>query len=295
MRIIKPINITDTNLLGSNVPEDDYAAWNATDSYLVGDRRLRNHRIYEALIAHTGVDPAGPATDPATWLDLGATNRWRMFDERVSSQTTAAGEIAITLQPGEVVNAIGLINCRGVAASITVTDPTEGVVYQRTVPLVDAGAESWYAYFFAPYDYISDLVLTDLPAYPAATVDIVIASDTTAAIGQLALGKQRELGVALYGTSVGITDYSRKEIDSFGNTEVVKRAFSKRAEFDISLDTSKVSLVQRVLADIRAQPVVWIGEESYEAAILFGFYKDFSIIISGPSASDATITVESII
>lgn len=34
------------------------------------------------------------------------------------------------------------------------------------------------------------------------------------------------------------------------------------------------------------------GAEGYESTVLFGYYRDFSISISGPSVSDATITVE---
>ena len=293
MRIIKPIDISDARLTSSNVAEDDYPDWEASASYLVGDRRIRGHRIWEALAAHSDIDPL---IDPGTtWLDLGATNRWRMFDDRVSSQTVAAGDISVTVTPGALVNALALINCLGVSASVTVTDASEGEVYQRTVDLIDAGAEDWYAYFFGDYDYRTDVVLDDLPAYPAAVIAVDVRSDSAAAIGNLALGRLRTLGVTLYGTSVGITDYSRKEVDSFGNTIIVKRPYSKRAEFDVAVDTSRVSFVQRELAAIRAQPVVWIGEASIGSTIIFGFYRDFSLPITGPSICDGAITVEGII
>lgn len=295
MRIIKPIEVTDAILLSSSVPEDDYPPWSSAESLLVGDRRIRNHRIYEALIAHSGIDPAGPDTTPATWLDVGATNRWRLFDDRVTSQTSAAGEVSVSLRPVQLFNALGLINCHGISAHVAMTDPVEGLVYQRDVSLLNYGAEDWYAYFFGPYDYIADMVLLDLPAYPNASLDVSVSSDTTASIGQLSLGKVRELGVALYGTSVGIIDYTRKDTDEFGNTVIVKRAYSKRADFDVSVETARVGFVQRALAEIRAQPVIWVGEQNTEATILFGFYRDFSISISGPSVSDATINVEGII
>lgn len=293
MRIIKPIEVTETRLTSSNVAEDDYPAWDASASYLVGDRRIRNHRIWEALAANAGVDPLTDAG--AIWSDLGATNRWRMFDDRVSSQTTRSGGVSVTVTPRALCNALALINCSGITASVTVTDPQGGQVYQRTVELLEYGAEDWYAYFFGDYSYRSDIVIDDLPAYPIAAVAVSVASDAEAAIGGLVLGRLRALGVALYGTSVGIIDYSRKETDEFGNAKVVKRAYSKRAEFDVAIDTARVSFVQRELAEIRAQPVVWIGEGSIEATIVFGFYKDFSLPITGPSLCDGTITVEGII
>ncbi|WP_417660006.1 carbohydrate-binding protein [Pseudidiomarina sp.] len=293
MRIIKPVEITPAILTTSNVPETDYAAWSAATAYAVGDKAMYNHRNYEALVAHTGANPETDTSDPPKWLDLGATNRWRMFDDKVGSLTEQAGSIAVELQPGAVINSVALFNLLGRSATVTLTDPSEGVVYQRTVSLVDAGVSDWYEWFFSPIGRQTDFVLLDLPAYGTATLSVTIdnASDT-AAVGHLVMGRQAELGVAVYGSGVGITDYSRKETDTFGNSVVVERSFSKRAEFDVVVETPQIGRVQRLLASLRAQPVVWIGAEGYESTFLFGYYRDFQISISGPSVSDASITVE---
>ncbi len=293
MRIIKPVAVTPAILTTSSVPEDDYPAWDVTAPYVVGDRRTYNHRNYEALVAHTGANPETDTSDPPKWLDLGATNRWRMFDDKVGSLTEQTGSIAVELQPGAVINSVALFNLLGRSATVTLTDPVDGIVYQRTVSLVDAGVSDWYEWFFLPIGRQTDFVLLDLPAYGTATLSVTIdnASDT-AAVGHLVMGRQAELGVAVYGSGVGITDYSRKETDTFGNSVVVERSFSKRAEFDVVVDTPQIGRVQRLLASLRAQPVVWIGAEGYESTFLFGYYRDFQISISGPSVSDASITVE---
>jgi hypothetical protein len=292
MKIIKPLGVLP-GALTSSVPEDDYPAWLVGTAYVIGARVMRASRNYEVLVAHTGRDPAGAATNPPTWLDLGANNRWRMFDDRVSSLTEQAGSIAVELTPGAVINSIALFNLRGREAVVQLTDPVEGVVYDRAVSLIDAGVTSMYDWFFAPIGRQTDFVLLDLPAYGTAVLSVTVdnAGDV-AAVGHMVMGQQVALGVALYGSGVGITDYSRKTIDEFGQSVILERAFSKRAEFDVKLDTEKAGFVQRLLAGIRAQPVVWVGEASYEATVLFGYYRDFSISISGPSVSDATITVE---
>ena len=293
MRIIKPVEITPAILTSSNVPETDYAAWSAATAYAVGAKVTYNHRNYEALVASTGANPETDTSDPPKWLELGADNRWRMFDDKVGSLTEQTGSIAVELQPGAVINSLALFNLLGRSATVTLTDPVDGIVYQRTVSLVDAGVSDWYEWFFAPIGRQTDFVLLDLPAYGTATLSVTVDnSSDTAACGHLVMGRQAEIGVALYGSGVGITDYSRKEADAFGNAIVVERSFSKRAEFDVVVDTPQISRVQRLLAGIRAQPVVWIGAEGYESTVLFGYYRDFSISISGPSVSDATITVE---
>lgn len=294
MKFVNPVNIIPTMLVSSNVIDEDLPHWGQGTTYSQGQRVIYERRIYEVL-AETTTDkpPDGILKHPPSWLDVGATNRWRMFDEQIGTQSTAAKKIVIKLQPGQSISALALFNLIGVSAVVTLTDPTEGVVYERTETLVDAGVSNWYEYFFKPIDRFSDVVLRDMPAYPNATFTLTIDNvDDEAAVGHLAIGTETEIGVALYGTSVGIIDYSRKQTDEWGFTRVIERGFSKRSEFDIVVDTAQVGRVQRLLASIRAMPVVWIGEDTMEATILFGYYRDFNINISGPSVSDGTITVE---
>lgn len=291
MRLIKPVEITPAKLISSNVPENEWPAWVA-GSYGLGDKRIKDHHIYESLAAANTADPS----DATKWLDVGSTNRWRMFDNKVESLTTNPGTIVVTIKPGAVVNSLALFNLQGKSVTVTMVDALEGEVYRKEVSLVDAAVTNWYDWFFEPVGRRTDLVILDMPAYGSANVVVTIdAGPEVAAVGHLVVGAAKQIGTALYGSSVGINDYSRKSTDDFGNTVVIQRSFSNRAEFDVALDTSEVTRVRRLLAELRATPVVWIGEETYEATILFGFYKDFQIVFSGPTVSDCSITVEGVI
>ena len=300
MRLIKPVEITPAKLISSNVPETDYPAWSVSTTYAMGDRVLLDHTIYEALAAvAAGVKPGGEVVTPeapAKWQNRGMDNRWRMFDDKVESLTTNPGTIEVRIRPGAVINSMALFNLQGKSVTITMIDPVEGEVYRKTLSLVDAGVTNWYDWFFEPIGKRTDVVVLDMPPYGSADIVLIIdAGAEVAAIGHTVIGAVKRIGTALYGTSVGINDYSRKSTDEFGNTIVIQRSFSNRAEFDVILDTSEVTRVRRLLAELRATPVVWIGEESYEATILFGFYKDFQIVFSGPTVSDCSITVEGVI
>lgn len=300
MRLIKPVEITPAKLVSSNVPETDFPAWVSTTSYPIDTKVILNHHVYQALAAvPAGVTPGAEVvtdTNPAKWQDLGSTNRWRMFDNKVESLTTNPGTIVVTIKPGSVVNSLALFNLQGKSVTVSVVDPIEGEVYRKEVSLVDAGVTNWYDWFFDPIGIRTDVVVLDMPAYGSANVVVTIdAGAEVAAAGHFVLGAVKQIGTAIYGTSVGINDYSRKTTDDFGNTVVIQRSFSNRAEFDVVLDTPEVTRVRRLLAELRATPVVWIGEESYEATILFGFYKDFQIVFSGPTVSDCSITVEGVI
>lgn len=291
MRLIKPVEITPARLIDSNVPEADFPEWVA-GTYAPDDKRIKDHHIYESLAAANTADPS----DATKWLDLGSTNQWRMFDNKVESLTTNPGTIEVTIRPGAVVNSLALFNLKGSSVTVTMIDALEGEVYRKQVSLVDAAVTNWFDWFFEPIGIRTDVVVLDMPAYGSANVVVTIdAGPEVAAVGHIVIGAVKQIGTALYGSSVGINDYSRKSTDEFGNTVVIQRSFSNRADFDVSLDTSEVTRVRRLLAELRATPVVWIGEESYEATILFGFYKDFQIVFSGPTVSDCSITVEGVI
>ncbi|MDT4808561.1 hypothetical protein FQZ97_414240 [compost metagenome] len=295
MKIVRPIPVTPERLIVSNVPVNDHPFWSATKAYAVGDRVVQGQRIFEALRAHSNVSPQA-ATDPPTWLDLGATNRWRMFDDGVASRTAQAGSVEVVIRPGAVVNAVALFGLAGVRVSVQMTDPLEGRVFARDISLVNAGVRNWYDYFFEPITRREDLVVLGMPAYGTAEVRVIVQGGPgLAAIGSLVLGSVRQIGETGYGSSVGITDYSRKERDAFGNPIIVQRGFSKRANFDVLIDTEQISTVQRLLASLRTQMVVWVGHEGFEETIVYGYYRDFDIVIRDPSVSPCTISVEGLV
>ena len=89
--------------------------------------------------------------------------------------------------------------------------------------------------------------------------------------------------------------FSRKEVDEFGKVTVIKRKNSKYAEYDIDIDNYMLSDVQRFFADIDSIPCVFIGNESMEELIVYGFYSDFKAVISFPSVSKCTLRVEGLI
>ncbi|MNG38587.1 hypothetical protein D3C84_1263510 [compost metagenome] len=61
------------------------------------------------------------------------------------------------------------------------------------------------------------------------------------------------------------------------------------------IDTEQISTVQRLLASLRTQMVVWVGHEGFEETIVYGYYRDFDIVIRDPSVSPCTISVEGLV
>jgi hypothetical protein len=293
MKVVNPIVVTPA-MLTSSVPETDYAEWNAATAYVVGNRVIRAsmHKVYERLVS--GTTATAPESDAVNWLDVGYTNRWKIFDQSTGSQTTNATSIVMTIVPGAVVNTVGLLNLSAASVRVKVTDPTAGMVYDTTkYTAIDNTIGDWDAYFF---DYITrtdTLIFDDLPNYVSASIEVTISEGTTAACGVLAIGRAVELGGIQYGATMGIVDYSRKEADVFGGYTLLQRAYSNRNNFKLMIPKEIVNQVKKLLSELRATPVLWIGSQEYTGTINYGFYKDFSITITYFSHSECVIDIES--
>lgn len=297
MKIIRPTRVTDSNLLSSSVPENDYSEWVSGTAYNEGDKVILalTHTIYEALKSTTG---ESPDAHPLSWLPIGPTNRWAMFDEKIGTSTTATTSITFSVKPG-IVSGIAFLDLVGVTTIRVKLTAPDGVIYDKTVTLTDtAGIIDWWTYFFEEVSVQTFVVLTDLPTYRSSVMEVTISGGvgTTVSVGSIVFGRLFEFANAVdYGASIGIQDYSRKERDDFGNVMITERAFSKRARWNFSIQNSKVDSFQRTLAELRATPAVYIGASQYDSMIIYGFYRDFDTIIAYPNHSECSIDLESLV
>ena len=300
LSIIKPLAIDDAILdaSGTNVPEADYSVWSAVTTYALGDRVIltSTHRIYESLQGSN--TNKNPVSQPTWWIEVGPTNRWAAFDTSVSTQTVKSNNITYVLEPGQAINALAVLNItEGTEINITMVSPgtgTPGIVYEKTVDLKSLPLSSdWWAFFYGQRFSPTQSILLDLPSYSDCVVTIEILGSVNLAVGVILVGQQQNFGIGIsYGARVGIQDYSRKETNDFGDTILVQRAFAKRANFDLMIKKAEVDSLQNTLSAIRAQPVLWVGSNEFESTTLFGFYKNFDILISYPEHSDCSLEIE---
>lgn len=290
--------ITGSGLVYSNVAETDYSVWSSATTYALAARVILTssgtHKIYESLQAsNLNHDPL---TSPLWWVEVSPTNRWCAFDTSVSTQTKQSTTINYSVSPGQAVNTVAALNIYG-ANSLTVTMSSAlagGTVYTKTVDLTSTPSGSdWWAWFYATRTAPTQAILTDLPSYSDAVISFSFSGGAGLAVGVIMLGRQQAFGVGInYGARVGIQDYSRKEKNDFGDTVLVQRAFAKRANFDMQIAKAEVDSFQNFLSDVRAKPCLWIGSTVYESTTIFGFYKNFDILISYPTFADCSLELE---
>lgn len=295
MIIIRPATLDDAALVSSNVPETDHAEYNPATPYNTGDRRIiaASHLVFESLEdGNTGNDPLG---GPPKWQEISYTNRWQMLRDPIADQTTAADEIEVVLLPGQI-DALALFNLDAASLEITLDDPVEGVVYSSVVDLQDESAVvDYYEYFFEPIVRKTDYNAFDLPPYADAELTLrIVNTGSTAACGLLVVGRQRTLGETEYGAQFGLQDWSRVERDEFGRPSIVQRRYSKRATCSVWVDNDQVGYIYKLLAGYRATPLVWSAANGlYEdAALIYGYYRDFTATIQFPNDSICLLEIE---
>ncbi len=128
MNIIRPTIITDALFQSSNIPETDYAEYNPATTYGDGDNIIviAEHKCYES--ANTGHTPS---SSPTWWLDIGATNRWKIFDAKVQAQTSQATNLNWVLNPG-LIDSIAMLNLDATETQIIMADQNTDVVTNGT-------------------------------------------------------------------------------------------------------------------------------------------------------------------
>ena len=310
MKVIVPTPVTPAMLV-SNVPVDDGPPWTA-GSYDKGKKVVLNNHVFESL---GDGNTENPATDssPPKWLDLGATNRWRMLDKGaaqligdtpnqrqvylIGTKTSNPGSIDITITPGAVVNAVALFGLTGYRATVTMTDPFDGVVYSNVVSLVEPSANGMWEWLFKPIGRRETIALLDLPAYGTASIRIQIeaVAGGIATCSMASVGYLQEIGDACFGTSFGITDFSLKKVDDFGVETVTERGYRDRVQFDVRIKTDDIDNAKRILIGLRAKGAVYVGDVKRQSTIIFGRFRDLQVVIDNLAVCPCALDVGSLL
>lgn len=295
MKVIPPSDIDGTNLVSTNVPEI-VAVWSASETYAEGEQARviqtdGSSIAYESLIDS---NTASPSASPESWLELGPTNPWAMFDGKYGTRTTQEDSIAVTVEPVGRADSLALLNLTGSSVDVTVRDADGNTIYDESFSLVStAGIDNWYAWFFDPIDIKTELFLSDLPINYNPSIDVTVNYEAgTAAVGWLVVGRMIDIGDTERGLRLGMIDYSVKETDDFGNFQLVERAFSRTVDAKVWIQRSQVDPVYKLLSGYRATPLVWVPTEAYETSIVPGFFRDFSIAIEYPTYSICNLEIE---
>lgn len=301
MKVIVPANITTFT---SSVAENEYAAWANGTTYAAGARVITasSHQVWQSARAgNVGNNPLTSATsaDGSTinWILVGSTDRYKPFDRKISDFATRNADMSWTITMPTRADGLALFGIS--AASVRVLISLSGtVMYDQTQQIIDTSEIiDWYSFFTYVPQFDTELILTDLPIFAGSTVQITFSSGGGAtSIGEIVLGQVQTLGISQEGTSVGITDYSVKERDDWGNPVIVERAFADTTSFSFAMPMTDARRVKRILSGLRASPAVYfVGADTARfGTTIYGFFNDFDIPLSH-GMSFANLEIEGLV
>ena len=252
-----------------------YAAYASGTSYAKGAvvTDLANHQLYESQVANNA---GKPLTDTA-WLPLGATNRWKMFDKAVNSQTSAPNSVTVEVNPGQLANTLIVLNVAG--SSVTLAQSESG--YSRTRSLVTHDVLSWYDYWYQEPLWIGDTVFDDLPPFINSTVTMTVNSPgNQAAIGGFFIGKAKYIGKTQWGLTAGILSYSGSSTDKFGNVTLQKRETAKKMSFEVAIPQGYEDEVYRFMRSVDNVEMVAIASTNWAMTLSYGYLGQWDVPLS---------------
>lgn len=274
-----PVALTES-IVTTNVAISE-AAWTVGTTYADGAiaRRLfadgLQHRVESLVGSNLGNDPA--LDDGTKWLDLGPVNAHAMFDDTSTTTTVNATsiDVDIALPTSARADCVYLAGLSARTVRIQVEDPSAGLVHDQTYSLADvSNVLGWYAWFFAPVRYKSELLVTGLPSSAGATVSVTVNNPGgDAECGLVVMGQAIVLGQTRWDAAPENKDYSRWVEDDFGGRKFQPGAYRKMLACDVLVETRLLDGVTRELRDSNQSPRLYIANDTYTSMTIFGSLK----------------------
>lgn len=295
MKVLKTLTITDSNLTSSSVAEADYATWSAATTYALGDRVivLSSHKIYQSLQAdNLNHDPLldtqnDPDVLPVWWVEVSATNRWKLFDGLRGNQTVDASPMNYVITPDVVTDSVALLNVDANNVNVTVTfGATE--VYNQDFMLVDRVTSSWYEFFFKPFQATRNVFIDGLPPLIGAEISMTLTRDSgNVAVGTFAVGNALYIGEAVYGAVSDVRSFSRNEPNEFGVSRIVRRTPKVLTKQRVIADKALTTFLFELRETLESVPSIWStiddeNSELFNAYIINGIADRFVINAENP-------------
>lgn len=284
-KVLVPTPVTDAKLTSCTVaePAAGETAWNAATDYTVGQEAIRTalHKKYRRKVA--GTTALEPENDATNWLDIGATNRWAQFDQKIGSQTTSTGNITTVVALGSI-EGVALLDLVGQSVTVTLrATPGGTVAWTRTTLLDDTTVQSVYDWMYADYTQRRNVIHTDLSGqFPSGELTVTVTAHASgAAIGALVAGRVHTIGLTEYGAGSGMLNYGKVIDDGFGNREWSEGGYANRVTLPLVLSADDLSRVKRLLSAQRSTPCVYIatGLDKYDALNCYGVFRDLYITV----------------
>lgn len=292
--IVRPFDVTASNLISSNVTETEHPTWSLSTSYgVVGDRVIYNHKVYECINGAGNIGK-NPETDTTFWLYVSVTNRFKMFDRQVSSQTQSANNINVSALFSERPTRLYFSQVEAQFITVEMLDSSSNVLFSNTYQMYEnTGTPSYFSFFTARIQRKTDILIDGFPPYANCTFNVTISNmGATAKCGVMLVGYAEYVGSTQLGLVLGTRDFSVKKRNDFGDYEILERAYSRYGEADVIVKNAGVDKLINILSAYRATATLFVATNLYSSALIYGFYDDYTNSVSYQEYSLLSIRME---
>lgn len=240
-----------------------------------------------------------PDNYPLAWNDLGFVNSQRAFDNSTPSQTIADGETMVYVFNTGKVERIALFDLD--ATSITVkthlTSDAESEFNTRTdnYPIFTRRGLHFYEILTAEITLKKTLYI-QVPTASVQEITLTITRESgQAKVGDITLGKARQIGVVLDGVNFDVKEYSTYSSDSEATDRYVEGGYRNVNSFTVSFPTNSMESVKNQLDERRGKITVYnMNPKSQEDFLkVKGFIRSRPIdYMSNSTKSKINIKVE---
>jgi hypothetical protein len=300
--IAVPSLITDANIQGLTVAENDYPTYSPSATYGLGDYVIVTgtdlHQVWRSVLAgNTGHYPPNEVDldNPVYWSFYGSTNAYKMFDQYISTQTLAANSISFTLKGLGQVNTFGLLGLKGDTITLSIYEE-DGItlISTETRDLVSYSTfNSEWDWFFTPFLSTDFVVFEHIPPYFNAQFKITI-NGTEVGIGAVVPSYGYEFEVITRSSAITPKDYSIKTEKTPGVFEFVKGPSALEAEMEFNFQAGQIDLLNRLVKQQFSIPTLVIGSNLYESFTSYGNIYECPNSLPYPAEGTARLKVESL-
>lgn len=278
---------------------DTYQVYAGGSTYAQFDMVIdpTEHWVYKSL---TAGNVGNALSDVTKWQKIGRTNRYAMFDLYRDTATVVPGSMTFTLTPGGRIDSISLLGM--VANSVTITETNSGAtVFSYTQDLNTREVANWYEYLVRPFSTQPSLIRFDVPPYTTGVITVTLtATSGNVELGDCVIGLQEYIGDIQYEAESDALNFSTVNREFDGTTsEMIPRRNVPKTIQQIMIPKSLVNRARNLRTALGGKVAVWAGiidsgDGYFEALLIKGFYKRFTINTKHPTEAVISLEVEEV-
>lgn len=265
--------------------------------YKVGERVIKTstHNLYQCLV-DTTQDPEVGATEDstATWIVVGPTNKWAMFDGVRGTKTLSDSEFTVTLNPVTYANTLAVLGFSGVSEIRVEVDNIGGdTIYDKTFSMSDFSAiYDHYTYVFYQIVSIKKFIVEDLPPLPNTEIRVTFYGSNIS-IGELIHGFAINVGqLVAENTKSDRFRYREQAYNDFGYPTGPAPITVELNTYDVLVGKLNNPAIQKLLDSITGENTLWVGDiGGGQSLVTYGFFERSPIPYSMPNHINYQITV----